>query len=53
MAMHATAARHRLAGLVGGDEQRALEARTSAWMRDQGVADAEALVSVLAPGFAR
>ncbi|MGD0526580.1 MAG: AAA family ATPase [Polyangiaceae bacterium] len=53
MAMHATAARHRLARLLGGDEQQALEARTSAWLRDQGVADAEALVSVLAPGFPR
>jgi tetratricopeptide (TPR) repeat protein len=53
MAMHATAARYRLARLVGGDEQRALEARTSAWLREQGVADAEALVSVLAPGFPR
>jgi serine/threonine protein kinase/tetratricopeptide (TPR) repeat protein len=56
MAMHATAARHQLAKLVGGfdgAEQQALEARTSAWMREQGVADAEALVSVLAPGFPR
>jgi len=53
MAMHATAGRYRLARLVGGDEQRALEAQASAWMREQGVADAEALVSVLAPGFPR
>jgi hypothetical protein len=53
MAMHATAARYRLARLVGGDEQRALEAQTSAWLREQGVADAEALVSVVAPGFPR
>jgi serine/threonine protein kinase/tetratricopeptide (TPR) repeat protein len=53
MAMHATAARHRLAGIVEGEEKRALEARTCAWLREQGVADADALVSVLAPGFAR
>jgi hypothetical protein len=51
MAMHATASRYRLARLVGGEEQRALEAQASAWMREQGVADAEALVSVVAPGF--
>jgi len=38
---------------VEGEEKRALEARTYAWLREQGVADAEALVSVLAPGFAR
>ena len=53
MAMHATAARHRLAAIVGGEEQRTLEAQTWAWMREQGVADAEALVSVMAPGFLR
>ncbi|HEX3344642.1 MAG TPA: hypothetical protein VHS09_08710, partial [Polyangiaceae bacterium] len=53
MALHATAARWRLAGLVGGEEQQALEARAAAWLREEGVADAEALVSTLAPGFPR
>ena len=60
MAMHATAARWRLAQHLGSvsnvgpapdAERRALESQTGAWMREQGVVDPDALVAVVAPGF--
>jgi hypothetical protein len=49
MALHATAARRRLADLVGGDEGRVSSERAAAWLRDQGVVDVDALVGVVAP----
>jgi hypothetical protein len=49
MALHAAATRWRLAQLVGGDEGRELEERTRAWMKEQGVAEVDALVRTVAP----
>jgi serine/threonine protein kinase/tetratricopeptide (TPR) repeat protein len=51
MALHATAARRRLGQLLGGDEGRKLLELTDEWMRSQGVADADAMTAMVAPGY--
>jgi serine/threonine protein kinase len=51
MALCATAARARLADLVGGDEGRSLRAQTDAWMREQQVVRPAALTAMVAPGY--
>jgi hypothetical protein len=51
MALHATAARRRLGQLLGGDEGRKLLERTDEWMKSQGVADADAMTAMIAPGY--
>jgi hypothetical protein len=51
MALYATAARRRLAQLVGGDEGKPLLAQTDAWMRDNGVVNPDALTAMVAPGY--
>lgn len=51
MALYATAARRRLASLVGGDEREILLAQTDAWFREQQVANVEALTAMVAPGY--
>ncbi|HEX8794775.1 MAG TPA: protein kinase [Polyangiaceae bacterium] len=51
LGLHATAARRRLGRLVGGEEGRKLLEQTDAWMRDQGVADADAMTATMAPGY--
>ena len=48
----AAAARWRLAGLLDGAESDALRAAAGGWMRDQGIADVEAMARTIAPGFA-
>jgi serine/threonine protein kinase/tetratricopeptide (TPR) repeat protein len=52
MALHAAAARWRLAALVGAPESDILRARVSAWVESQGAVDVEGLAAVVAPGFA-
>jgi len=51
MALHATAARRRLGVLIGGDEGASLLSQTDAWMREQQVANSDALTSMVAPGY--
>jgi serine/threonine protein kinase/tetratricopeptide (TPR) repeat protein len=51
MALHATAARRRLGQLLGGDEGRKLLERTDEWLKGQGVADADAMTAMIAPGY--
>lgn len=53
MALHADAWRWRLAGVVGGSEGASLRAQSDTWMKAQGVANPDALVGMIAPGFAR
>jgi serine/threonine protein kinase/tetratricopeptide (TPR) repeat protein len=51
MSLYGTAARRRLAALIGGDEGRSLFARTDAWFREQQVASGDALTAMVAPGY--
>ncbi len=51
MALYATAARHRLAALVGGEEGRRLRVQTAAWFREQQVESGDALTAMVAPGY--
>ena len=52
-ALYATAARWRLAEIVGGPEGETLAARARAWMAAQGVRNADRLVAMLLPGWPR
>jgi hypothetical protein len=49
--LFATAARHRLGALVGGDEGRALVAAAEDWYRKQGVKNPERMTALNAPGW--
>jgi hypothetical protein len=51
MALHAATTRRRLGELLGGDEGRALVARAAEWMAAAGVANADGIARMLAPGF--
>jgi eukaryotic-like serine/threonine-protein kinase len=51
MSLYGTAARRRLAILIGGDEGKSLLAQTDAWFRDQQVASGDALTAMVAPGY--
>jgi eukaryotic-like serine/threonine-protein kinase len=51
LGLHAMAARRRLARLVGAEEGRKLLEQTDAWMREQGVADADAMTAMMVPGY--
>ncbi len=51
MALYGTAARRRLAALVGGDEGRSLLAQTDAWFHEQQVVSGDALTAMVAPGY--
>ena len=52
-ALHAAAARTRLAEIVGGAEGEGLAARARAWMTAQGVRNPDRLVAMLLPGAPR
>jgi len=52
MALHAAAARRRLGRLIGGSEGQELVAAADAWLAGAGIANADGLVRMLAPGFA-
>jgi len=51
MALYATAARRRLAQLMGGEEGKTLLAQTDAWMHEHGVVNPDALTAMVAPGY--
>ena len=51
MALYAAAARWRLAGVIGGNQGRALRDEAGRWFNAQDVRDPVALTRVLAPGF--
>ena len=50
MGLYAATARRRLGELVGGDEGRALEKASAAWMTEQGIRRPERMTAMLAPG---
>jgi serine/threonine protein kinase/tetratricopeptide (TPR) repeat protein len=49
--LYAAAARHKLGQLLGGDEGRALIARSDAWMAEQGIRAPEKMVRACVSGF--
>ncbi len=51
MSFHRAAARHRLGELLGGSQGAALLDESRAWLAAEGVANAERMLEVVAPGF--
>ena len=51
MAMHASAARMRLGGLLGGDEGRQMAEAARVWMEQHGIANPALMTAMLVPGF--
>jgi eukaryotic-like serine/threonine-protein kinase len=51
MFLYAAAARHELGKLIGGDEGRALIARSGAWMAEHGIRAPEKMVRACVSGF--
>jgi hypothetical protein len=51
MKLYAAAARRQLAGLVGGDEGRTLDAEAGAFFAGEGIVAPERMVRMLVPGF--
>jgi hypothetical protein len=53
MALHAAAARSRLAAIVRGDEGAKLERAATEYFTKEGVKNSERMIAMVAPGFSR
>jgi eukaryotic-like serine/threonine-protein kinase len=51
MKLYAAAARHRQGELLGGDAGRAFVAKSEAWMAEEQICDAAAMLGLYVPGF--